>query len=138
MAVQEDKMRDKLMKFMQGRYGADQFSRFLCAVSMALLIISMFSRHSVWFILAVAVLGYTYFRMFSKNITKRYGENQKYLAATATVRRSFAKKKSEMAQRKTHHIYRCPGCRQKIRVPKGRGRIEISCPKCREKFIKNS
>ena len=63
---------------------------------------------------------------------------QKYLALTANLRRGIAAKKSEMAQRRTHHIYRCPQCRQKIRVPRGRGRIEIRCPKCDARFIRNS
>ena len=122
----------------QGRYGADQFGRFLSGLCVALLIISMFRGHEIWFLLAFAVLVYNYFRIFSKNIPKRYAENQKYLALTANLRRGIAAKKSEMAQRRTHHIYRCPQCRQKIRVPRGRGRIEIRCPKCDARFIRNS
>lgn len=131
-------MKEKFMRFMQGRYGADNLCRFLSGVCMVFLVISLFSRHQIWFLLALAALIYNYFRMFSRNIGKRYAENQKYLAMTAAIRKNFAKKKNEMAQRKTHHIYKCPGCGQKIRVPKGRGRIEIRCPKCSQTFVKNS
>lgn len=131
-------MKDKLIRFMQGRYGADSLCKFLSGVCMVFLVISLFSRNQIWFVLALAALIYNYFRMFSKNIAKRYAENQKYLALTAGIRRSFAKKKNEMIQRKTNHIYKCPGCGQKIRVPRGRGRIEIRCPKCSTSFVKNS
>jgi len=131
-------MREKFQRFMQGRYGADNFGRFLTGICMVFLVISMFSRNQIWFLLALASLIYNYFRMFSRNIAKRYAENQKYLEMTAVVRRNFFKKKNELAQRKTHHIYRCPDCRQKIRVPRGRGKIEIRCPKCGAKFIRKS
>lgn len=131
-------MKEKFMRFMQGRYGVDQFGRFLSGLTMVLLVISLFSHRQIWYLLALAALIYSYFRMFSRNIAKRYAENQKYLAYTAKLRQFFFKKKSELQQRKTHHIYKCPQCRQKIRVPKGRGRIEIRCPKCSAKFIKNS
>lgn len=130
-------MREKLMRFIQGRYGVDQFGRFLTWVSMVLLIISIFFGQ-IWFLAACLILIYNYYRMFSKNIAKRYAENQKYLAHTAKLRQLFYKKKNELGQRKTHHIYRCPQCRQKIRVPRGRGRIEIRCPKCSAKFVKKS
>ncbi len=70
-------MREKLIRFMQGRYGTDQFGRFLSGVCVVLLVISLFSEHDIWFLLALAVLIYNYFRMFSKNISRRYAENQK-------------------------------------------------------------
>lgn len=126
------------MQFMQGRYGADQLGQFLSAVGMVFLVISLFSRNQAWFLLAVIVIVYNYFRMFSKNISKRYAENQKYLTMTAGIRRKTASWKSQLAQRKIYHIYRCPGCKQKIRVPRGRGKIEIRCPKCNTRFVKKS
>ena len=130
--------KNKMMQFMQGRYGADQMGQMLSAVSMVFLIISLFSRNQAWFLLAVIGIVYNYFRMFSKNISKRYAENQKYLKMTAGIRRKFASWKSQLAQRKIYHIYRCPGCKQKIRVPRGRGKIEIRCPKCNTRFVKKS
>ena len=123
---------------MQGRYGADQMGQMLSAVSMVFLIISLFSRNQAWFLLAVIGIVYNYFRMFSKNISKRYAENQKYLKMTTGIRRRLASWKSQLAQRKIYHIYRCPGCKQKIRVPRGRGKIEIRCPKCNTRFVKKS
>lgn len=127
-----------MMQFMQGRYGADQMGQMLSAVSMVFLIISLFSRNQAWFLLAVIGIVYNYFRMFSKNISKRYAENQKYMTMTAGIRRKLASWKSQLAQRKIYHIYRCPGCKQKIRVPRGRGKIEIRCPKCNTRFVKKS
>ena len=102
--------KNKMMQFMQGRYGADQMGQMLSAVSMVFLIISLFSRNQAWFLLAVIGIVYNYFRMFSKNISKRYAENQKYLKMTAGIRRKLASWKSQLAQRKIYHIYRCPGC----------------------------
>lgn len=130
--------KNKMMQFMQGRYGADQMGQMLSAVSMVFLIISLFSRNQAWFLLALIGIVYNYFRMFSKNISKRYAENQKYLTMTAGIRRKIASWKSQLAQRKIYHIYRCPGCKQKIRVPRGRGKIEIRCPKCNTRFVKKS
>ena len=123
---------------MQGRYGADQMGQMLSAVSMVFLIISLFSRNQAWFLLAVIGIVYNYFRMFSKNISKRYAENQKYLKMKAGIRRRLASWKSQLAQRKIYHIYRCPGCKQKIRVPRGRGKIELRCPTCNTRFVKKS
>ena len=130
--------KNKMMQFMQGRYGADQMGQMLSAVSMVFLIISLFSRNQAWFLLAVIGIVYNYFRMFSKNISKRYAENQKYLKMTAGIRSKLASWKSQLAQRKIYHIYRCPGCKQKIRVPRGHGKIEIRCPKCNTRFVKKS
>ncbi len=131
-------MKRKLMQFMQGRYGMDQFGRALFWAIMVCLILSLFSKTNVFYVLGFVLLIYCYFRMFSKNYQKRYAENQRYLQLTAGLRTRLASWKRNAAQRKTHHIYRCPGCKQKIRVPRGKGKIAITCPKCHTEFVKNS
>lgn len=130
-------MREKLQRFMWGRYGTDRFNQFLMFVAIVCLLIS-FLGGGMFYLLATAVMIYAYFRMFSRNISKRSLENQWYLKREMKVRSFFGKKKKELAQHKDYHIYRCPNCRQKIRVPRGRGRIAITCKKCGKEFIKKS
>ena len=87
--------------------------------------------------LGFILIIYTYYRILSRNVSARYVENQKYLGYTQNIRNRFDKEKNMMQQRKTHHIYTCPGCGQKIRIPRGKGqKVEIDCPKCHQKFIK--
>ena len=136
-------MRDKFNRFMQGRYGVDAFARFTMGVALVAIILSIFFRSgsrmgALLDTVGLLVLLYTYYRMLSRDIQKRYQENEKYLAATAKIRQRFNREKSMMNQRKTHHIYSCPGCGQKIRRPRGKGKIEIECPKCHPKFVKRS
>lgn len=137
-------MRDKFNKFMQGRYGVDDLSRFIMGAALVLIILAMFANifsrtaGSTLDILGVAAIVYAYMRIFSRNIQQRYAENQKFLQMTSKFRFRFNNEKDLMKQRKTHHIYSCPGCGQKIRIPKGKGKIEIECPKCHIKFVKRS
>lgn len=136
-------MKEKFIKFMQGRYGVDQFSKFTMGVALVAIVVSIFVKRGSLLGTLLDVVGllaivYTYFRIFSRNIQKRYAENQKYLGMTGKFRLRMNKEKNLMEQRKTHHIYSCPGCGQKIRIPKGKGKIEIECPKCHNKFVKRS
>lgn len=130
-------MREKLQRFMWGRYGNDKLNQMLMIFSMICLVLSMIFR-GPFYLLAVAAMIYVYFRMFSRNIPKRSAENQWYLAKTRKLRDAVGKKKRELAQRKQYHIYKCPKCKQKIRVPRGRGRIAITCRKCGTEFVKKS
>ena len=132
---------DKISRFMYGRYGVDNLSRFTLGLTFVLCILSVFIHGSVGSLISLAILFliiFTYFRMFSKNIYKRAGENQKYMNLTAGIRKKIRTEKKIAGQRKYYHFYSCPRCHQKIRIPKGRGKIQIRCPKCNEKFIKNS
>ena len=136
-------MRDKFNRFMQGRYGADPFARFTSILACVLIVLSLFcSRNgnlgSALDLLGLILLVYTYFRILSRDHQKRYQENQKYLSATEKIRSRIQQEKNLLGQRKTHHIYSCTGCGQKIRIPRGKGKIEIDCPKCHTKFIKRS
>ena len=127
---------------MQGRNGVDQFSRFTMGVALVAIVLTLFTgtRSGIGAFLdlfGMAAIVYTYFRIFSKNISNRYQENQKYLQATDKLRARFQKEKRMMSQRKDYHIYSCPGCGQKIRIPRGGfKKVKIECPKCHTKFIK--
>ena len=127
---------------MQGRNGVDQFARFTMGVALAAIVLTLFTgtRSGIGAFLdlfGMAAIVYTYFRIFSKNISKRYQENQKYLQMTDKLRARFQKEKRMMSQRKDYHIYSCPGCGQKIRIPRGGFKqVAIECPNCHTKFIK--
>jgi hypothetical protein len=124
-------------RFMMGRYGMDQLSRFLGFVTIVLLIVSIFTVR-FFYLVALVVLVIDYYRVFSRNISKRSAENEKFLEITAKMRHKFSLFRLHARQSKTYHFYRCPQCRQKVRVPKGKGRICITCPKCRNEFVKKS
>ena len=85
-----------------------------------------------------AALIYSYYRIFSRNIPKRAAENRWFLAQRYAVQQRFASARTRFAQRKVYRYFRCPRCRQQLRVPRGRGRISITCPKCGTSFIKKS
>ncbi len=132
------RMRERMQGFMAGRYGTDQLSKLILWISLVCLAVSMFTRLNVFYILGLVLLIYTYYRMFSRNVAKRYAENQKYLnwRYGFAVRRN--KRKVHWEQRKIYRFYKCPQCRQKVRVPKGKGKVAITCPKCRMEFVRKS
>jgi len=130
-------MREKLQRFMMGRYGNDRFNQFLMIVALILMVISMFGPN-ILYTLALGIMVYAYFRMFSRQTAKRAAENQWYWQKEMKVRSWLLRKKNEFVQRKDYHIYKCPNCKQKLRVPRGRGRIAIRCRKCGTEFIKKS
>lgn len=127
-------MSEKIRRWMYGRYGVDNLSRFMIYVALVLCILSIFIFRGLFYFVSLVLVVYSYYRVFSRNTQKRYKELQAYEKWKKGVK-NFPK---TMAMRKTHHIYKCPNCRQKIRIPRGKGHIEITCPKCRTKFLKNS
>lgn len=131
-------MKEKFIRFMYGRYGMDSLGKFTIVAGLAAIFLSTFLRWRFLPLLSWILIITAYYRMFSRNIYKRSAENQKYLQKTAKIRSFLASQKNIWSQRKTHHIYTCPSCKQKIRIPRGKGKIEIRCPKCGSTFIKKS
>ena len=131
-------MKEKIARFMAGRYGVDYLGRFTIIAGLIALLLAGWTRSSLLNLLAWVLIIYAYYRMFSRNVYKRTQENQWYLNKTYKIRCFFARQKNMLTQRKTHHIYKCPTCKQKIRIPRGKGKIEIRCPKCNTTFIKKS
>lgn len=132
------KAREKMQQFMYGRYGNDQLSRVYLGITLVLLVLSLFTHWTIFYIAGIVLLIYCYYRMFSKNITKMSAQNQKYLNFRYGLAVKRQKVKTRMQQRRVYHFYKCPQCKQKVRVPKGHGKICITCPKCRAEFIRKS
>ncbi len=131
-------IKEKIMLFMRGRYGADSLSRAILWGAIILATFNLFIDAIVLTIAALALIIYGNYRMFSRNIYKRASENQKFLQDTAKIRKDFSVLQHKLLDRKVNHIYKCPSCKQKIRIPRGKGRISIHCPACHTDFIKKS
>lgn len=131
-----------MANLMRGRYGTDELNKFLLVVALVLIILDMFVRWRFIDLLTVLILIYVYCRMFSRNINNRYRENQKFLGFISKFRGGKSSGAGGFSsgfssgKDKTHKILRCPGCGEKLRVPKGAGTIMINCPHCNTKFKK--
>lgn len=130
-------MREKFIRFMQGRNGLDNFSRFLLYFGIVLMLVTMFIRIPIIYYLALAIVVYGYFRVFSRNYARRAAENRWYLGIKQRIANFFKGGKNN-SYTQQYKIFKCPGCKQKLRVPRGKGRIQISCSRCKREFIKRS
>lgn len=127
-------MKEKIARFMYGRYGADKLCRMLVTAALILLIISTFAGSNLLYFLSLAVLVYSYYRTFSRNIQARYKEAMAYERFLGKVK-NIPKRAREF---RTHKIFSCPDCGQKIRIPRHKGKVEITCPKCKVKFVEKT
>lgn len=131
-------MQSRMAQMLYGRNGYDNLARACNAVAILLLIINIFVQNAVVYFLWMAFFGYSLFRVYSRNIPKRYAENKKFLAMADVPLKRIKLLKLQWRDRSVSRYYICRSCHQQIRVPKGKGRIEIRCPKCGERFIKKT
>ena len=123
-------MKMGLQRFMAGRYGTDKLNNLLLILGLIFCVGSMFLPVGIP-VLVMTALAYicsflVIFRSFSRNTYKRYRENRKYLNLLARIKD------------REHRYFSCPKCQQSVRVPKGKGKIAITCPQCRERFVKKT
>lgn len=130
-------MKERFINFMQGRYGVDNLNNHALVLVVVLFVINMFFNNMIITFIAYALWIMVIYRMFSKQTTKRYNENEKYLNTFRPVSQFFSLQKQRLQDRNNKY-YRCPSCHQMIRVPKKRGKIVITCPKCANKFEKRT
>ena len=129
--------RQRSAVFMAGRNGNDQFNLFLLVVDLALLLLgTIFSRSlgGICYPLMLVLLGYIYFRMFSRNVYKRRTENEAFLRRKAKIDAQLRLVKERWVQRREYKFFTCPSCKAVMRVPRGRGKIRIVCRKCGNSF----
>ena len=119
-----------LRNFMMGRYGTDRLNMVILSVGLAASLLSVILRAPVMdlilFVLSYGMMFWAIFRTLSRNTYKRYQENRKFLQLVGRIKD------------REHRYFDCPKCRQMVRVPRGKGKISITCPRCREKFVKKT
>jgi len=119
-----------LRAFMAGRYGTDRLNMVILCTGLVASILSMLIRvqpmNLVFWALSYGLMIWAIFRSLSRNTYKRYQENRKFLQ----IYNRFTDRQ--------HRYFDCPKCHQTVRVPRGKGKISITCPKCREKFVKKT
>lgn len=135
-------------RFMEGRYGADNLSRFMLVCALVFMILYYIFNATIGgtafvilYYVSMVLLIWNIIRIMSRNYPKRSAENQWYLGKKNSVVMFFKRltgKAPKQAVDRDHKIFRCPGCGQKVRVPRGRGRIAITCPKCKKDFVKKT
>ena len=121
------RLRASMIRFMNGRNGVDQLGLFLLILSVVLNLIGSFTRLPLLQMLAYIPLVLTLYRTFSRNVSRRYAENQKFTQFFARIK-----------GRKNYCYFKCPSCKMQVKVPKGKGTIRITCPSCKEKFVKKT
>lgn len=120
----------RLQRFMAGRYGTDRLNMTILGAGLAVCLISPFFHNALINLLLTALsyglMIWAIYRSLSQQTYKRYQENRKFLQFFDRVKD------------RQHRYYDCPKCHQVVRVPRGKGKISITCPKCREKFIRKT
>jgi hypothetical protein len=135
------KFKEKAAQFMYGRRGTDELSRFLLAVTIVLIVLSWLTSgvvKNVLWVLGLVSLVYAYVRILSRDIYKRQQENAWYLRKRQAVLRWFQSVKDRWQQRKDYKFFRCPSCHTLLRVPKGKGKLLLTCRKCGNRFERKS
>ena len=125
------RLRESFMRFMAGRYGSDKLNIYLLGAGIVLMLLGSIFGGKVPLMSWCSLLSYVplfwcIFRMYSRNIEARRRENAAFV--------NFFNHLKD----KEHRYFRCPRCHQTVRVPRGRGKISIRCPKCSERFIKTT
>lgn len=129
----------RLMQFMRGRYGFfDLLGKHLLLVGLGLMVLNLFIASRFVSLLTFILIGVAYYRLFSKRLYIRTNENQRYQRWFAKVSQPLKKVQVRFTERKKYRYYKCPSCRQEVRVPTKRGKINITCPKCKHQFIKKT
>lgn len=126
----------KIRTWMSRCYGADELSRFLLIVSTVLVLLSIL--FPLLNLPAIVLLSWSVFRTCSGNIRKRQQERMKYLQVTGKIRRFFQVRRQMFRDRKTHRYFRCPSCRARLRVPKGKGTIVVTCNRCNHRMTRKT
>lgn len=133
-----ENFKNKLAYWMQGRYGNDELNNALYIAFIVLWVITLITKKPIFYWIGLVALGYSLYRSFSRDHLKRSNERLWFHKKLEQIKKLPKQWKQRWEQRNTHKFYRCKQCGVTIRVPKGKGQIEITCPKCGNKFIERT
>lgn len=129
---------DALYRFMYGRYGYDELNTVLLIAGVILSVLSYLPYLGILSLLSMAVMVWALFRSLSRNMAGRRREFEKYLQIKGKVKTFFNLRRRMWRERKTHRYFHCKYCRAMLRVPKGRGVVDVGCPRCKGRTTKKT
>ena len=124
----------RLADWLRGRQGPDDLATFCVNVAIVVVIVNLFARTSWLGWVALALVVYAMFRIQSKNLGSRARENEAFLKALGPARPWVQNPRAAWGELRAYKHVRCTSCKQKVRVPRGKGKLRVTCPKCRTKF----
>lgn len=124
----------KMMEWLRGRQGPDDLAVFSMNLAIVIVVVNLFARVSVLGWIALALIAYSMFRIQSKNLSSRSRENAAFLKALGPARPWVQNPRAAWTELRTYKHVRCSSCRQKVRVPRGKGKLRVTCPACKTKF----
>ncbi len=130
-------IRNAIQRFMYGRYGNDQLNVCLIVLYLALYLLFILSGFELFYFLTLILLCVSLFRMLSRNLPARRSENAKFMRAAGPAIQWFRFQRA-VRRDKEHRYFKCPNCGQQLRVPRGKGRITVTCRNCGASFQENS
>ena len=123
---------------MMGRYGPDHLNIAMIVLSLALQLLYGIVNLQSLIYLSYIIIALALFRLLSRNIARRRAENDRFIRYWWPIRTRLGRSWANIKHRKTHRFIKCQGCSNTLRVPKGKGKLQITCPKCGERFIKKT
>jgi hypothetical protein len=131
-------MKNWIQRMMAGRYGVDQLSNAIFIMSIIVILASILLESSILNTVGIVMLIVGYMRMFSRNINSRYTENQKFMNFYKSIFGKYKGYNSQLGSMWKYKYFKCPNCNQRLRVPKGKGRLNVKCPKCKNSFVRRT
>ena len=126
--------RERISKFMMGRYGTDELYYFLLGICFVLIIANLFIRSYIVSAIESLVFFYSFFRFLSRDVYKRRAENEKFLKLFDKPKDFFNLQKCKKRDKKTHIYKKCPACKNNLRLPREKGKHTVVCPCCKNRF----
>ena len=130
-------IRNAIQRFMYGRYGNDQLNLFLMGVYLLLYLVFALTRVTLLYWVSFVLLIWSLFRTLSRNMERRRMENARFMRLAGPVL-SWLRLRRTIRRDKEHVYFKCPSCGQQLRVPRGKGKITVTCRGCGASFEEKS
>lgn len=124
----------KLAEWLRGRQGPDDLAVFSVNLAIVIVLVNVFARTGWLGWVALVLVAYSMFRIQSKNLGARARENGAFLKALGPARPWIQNPRAAWSELRAYRHVRCTSCKQRVRVPRGKGRLRVTCPRCKSKF----
>lgn len=124
----------KMMEWLQGRQGPDDLAVFSMNLAIVVVVVNLFARVSWLGWVALLLIAYSMFRIQSRNLGSRARENEAFLKALGPARPWVQNPRAAWAELRAYKHVKCTSCKQRVRVPRGKGKLRVTCPRCKTKF----